>query len=167
MDETRYPSWTPGTFPNETTEYEWLTVLRRYVLFIAVANLVWEILQMPFYTLWTEGAPGQIAFAIVHCTAGDILIAGSCLLAAVLLSAARRWPLSGYWRVALIAFVFGLAYTIFSEWLNTEIRGSWAYADIMPTLPLIGSGVTPLAQWIILPSVGFWWARRTVETPAQ
>jgi hypothetical protein len=52
----------------------------------------------------------------------------------------------------------GLAYTVFSEWLNTEIRGSWAYTDAMPQLPLVGAGLSPLAQWIVVPLIAFWWA---------
>jgi hypothetical protein len=62
--------------------------------------------------------------------------------------------------VASLTIVGGLAYTIFSEWLNTEIRGSWAYSAWMPTLPLIGAGLSPFAQWIAVPVVAFWWARR-------
>jgi hypothetical protein len=29
---------------------------------------------------------------------------------------------------------------IFIEWLNTVVRTSWSYIDLMPTLPVIGSG---------------------------
>src|SRR3546814_18807867 len=56
-----------------------------------------------------------------------------------------------------------LGYTVFSEWLNTEIRGSWAYADVMPTLTLIGTGVAPVAQWVVVPLAAFWWSRRRSE----
>ena len=63
--------------------------------------------------------------------------------------------------MALATILGGLAYTVFSEWLNTEIRGSWAYSEWMPTLPLIGAGLSPFAQWIIVPIVAFWWARRS------
>lgn len=139
----------------------WLRVLRRYIGFVVPAHLLWEIAQFPLYTLWTEGTVGEIAFAVVHCTAGDVMIASLALLAALLLAGDRTWPLHRYATVAGLALVLGLGYTIFSEWLNTEIRGSWAYADAMPVLPLIGAGLTPLLQWIVIPLAGFWWARRT------
>src|SRR3546814_2505241 len=59
---------------------EWLRVLRRYMLFSAVLHLIWEIGHIPLYTIWLEGTWGDIAFAIVHCTGGDILIAMSTML---------------------------------------------------------------------------------------
>jgi hypothetical protein len=62
--------------------------------------------------------------------------------------------------VGVLALGSGLAYTIFSEWLNTEIRDSWAYTEWMPTLPLIGYGLAPFAQWLLVPPLALWWARR-------
>ena len=142
-------------------------MLRRYFAFIAVANLVWETAQLPLYTIWSEGTVGEIAFAIAHCTAGDILIAGASLFGALLLVGSGRWPLERYGAVACLAFAGGLSFTIFSEWLNTGIRGNWAYTEVMPTLPLIGAGVSPFAQWIVIPLAAFWWARRPLGSAKQ
>lgn len=123
----------------------WLLVVRRYVACIAIANLVWEFAQLPLYTLWYEGTVGEIVFAAVHCTGGDILIAGASLLGSLIVLGTGRWPHERYLEVAALTFLSGLGYTIFSEWLNTEIRGSWAYSDLMPTVPIIDSGLSPLA----------------------
>src|SRR3546814_2774681 len=60
------------------------------------------------------------------------------LLGALILAGDPRWPQARFHAVAALAILGGLAYTIFSEWLNTEIRGSWAYTDAMPQLPLVG-----------------------------
>lgn len=155
---------TPGEATPAGAAGAWLIVLRRYVGFVAPVHLLWEIAQLPLYTLWVEGTVGEIAFAVVHCTAGDIMIASLTLLAALLLLADRAWPVRRYWAVAGFALAFGLGYTIFSEWLNTEIRGSWAYAEAMPVLPLIGAGLTPFLQWIVIPLAGFWWARRSLTS---
>src|SRR3546814_11930886 len=54
---------------------DWLRALRRYMVGVALANLVWEFAHMPLYTLWETGSPSEIAFAALHCTGGDILIA--------------------------------------------------------------------------------------------
>ena len=135
-------------------------MLRRFLIFVALANLVWESAQLPLYTIWYEAPLGEIAFAVFHCTGGDILIAGASLVAALLLAGRPTWPHETYGRVAAITFVFGLVYTVFSEWLNTEIRGSWAYSDLMPVVPVIDAGLSPLVQWIVIPIGAFWWARR-------
>jgi hypothetical protein len=139
----------------------WLPVLRRYFALVAIANLAWETAQLPLYTIWSEGTPRDIAIAALHCTAGDVLIAGASLLAALLVLGNGRWPSERYRVVAAATLVAGLGYTVFSEWLNTEIRGNWAYADIMPTLPVIGTGLAPFVQWIAVPLAAFWWARRS------
>ena len=61
------------------------------------------------------------------------MIAIAALLVALVIAGDRRWPEARFWLVAAIAVGGGVAYTIFSEWLNTEIRGSWAYTGWMPT----------------------------------
>ena len=139
---------------------DWLSALRRYLFASAIGNLVWEFAQLPLYTVWHQGSAREIVFAAVHCAGGDILIAGTCLIAALMIIGIRQWPQARFWLVASATILGGLAYTVFSEWLNTEIRGSWAYTEWMPTLPLVGAGLSPFAQWIVVPIVALWWARR-------
>jgi hypothetical protein len=141
----------------------WLRVLRRYLFAILIGNLAWEFAQLPLYAIWHKGTAGEIIFAALHCTAGDVLIAASALLAPVVIAGDGRWPHARFWSVAVIAVGIGLAYTVFSEWLNTEIRGSWAYAAWMPTLPLVGTGISPLLQWMVVPSLAFLWAKRDIS----
>ena len=44
-------------------------------------------------------------------------------------------------------------YAIFSERLNVEVRGAWSYASAMPKLLWIGTGLAPVTQWIVVPTV--------------
>src|SRR3546814_7697349 len=67
-------------------------------------------------------------------------------------------------QASAIASAVGLADTIFSECLNIDGRESWAYSDLMPVIPLIDTGLSPVTQWIVIPTVGFWWARRAKVT---
>ena len=92
------------------------------------------------------------AFALLHCTGGDILITAATFVGAAALARAFRWPLFG-WHMALAAVILGAAYTILSEWLNVEIRRSWSYTAAMPVLPWLGTGLTPLLQWLIVPGL--------------
>jgi hypothetical protein len=140
--------------------------LARYLAVSAVGNLLWEIAQLPLYTLWTQASRGEQAFAILHCTAGDVLIAG-CALGVSLILAGTGWPQSrrACVRVGLLTIVLGIAYTIFSEWLNVSVRGSWTYAPEMLKLPWLGTGLSPLVQWLVVPTfairaaTGYWhWA---------
>jgi hypothetical protein len=141
----------------------WLSMLRRYFLFVAIGSLLWEVAQLPLYTIWAEGTAGEIAFAVLHCTGGDLLIAGFSLLVALLLFAETRWPAGRHGMVAAASIVTAVAFTVYSEWRNVEVLGNWAYSEWMPTLPVIGTGLSPLAQWIVVPISAFWWGRRAIE----
>lgn len=134
--------------------------LIRFGTAIAIGSLVWEMAHVPLYTLWQTGTWGEIAYAVIHCTLGDFLIATACLGGAVSLLGRHGWPGRGYAKVAATTIAAAMYYTVFSEWLNVELRGSWAYRDLMPTMPILGTGLTPVLQWLVVPAVAFWWARR-------
>jgi len=140
-----------------------LVVAGRYLLAILIGNLLWEAAQIPLYTIWRDGSPGQIAFAVIHCSGGDLLIASAALLGALILLGGRQWPRRRFGVVGVIAVGGGLAYTVFSEWLNTDIRGSWTYSAWMPKLPVIGTGLAPLGQWMVVPPLALLWARHGIR----
>jgi hypothetical protein len=149
-----------------TSSAHWLSTWRRYLVFAIPAHLVWEMAQLPLYTIWQTESFGYVAFAVAHCTGGDILLASGALLGSLLLFGTSRWPEERYVVVAVVALTAGLAVTIFSEWLHTEVLGSWAYTNRMPRLPLLGTGLSPFAQWIVIPLAAFWWARDPVARSA-
>ena len=137
----------------------WLIVIRRYFAAFVVLSLLWEVSQAPLYSVWVEGTPGWIAFSILHCTGGDILI-GIAILLTALVFGGTGWPenRSVYMRVAAATIAIGVSYAVYSEWLNVVIRHTWQYRDLMPTLPIVGTGLSPLLQWIVVPIISFWWA---------
>lgn len=141
----------------------WRLIVRWYLPWFAMLNLAWEAAHVRLYTLWNEAQPAYIAFSVVHCTLGDVLIGACALLLALILAreaslAAWRWG-----RIAVLTMILGAGYTVFSEWMNLTIRRSWSYAESMPTLGLGGFelGLTPLAQWLILPPLALYLARKT------
>jgi len=136
----------------------WQIIVLRFVPALGVLSLIWEFGHFPLYTLWESGAAGEIAYAALHCTVGDVLIGTGALMLALI--ATRAGP-PATWRLAPIAAVtvtLAVAYTVFSEWMNVEWREGWAYAPAMPTLPVIGTGATPLLQWFVVPSLALWLA---------
>lgn len=138
----------------------WLPTLQRYLVFVAVANLLWESAHLPLYTLWETGTPSEMVFAVLHCTGGDVLIALSSLTLALFLVGNSAWPEERTRAVATLTIAFGLGYGVFSEWLNIEVRQSWAYRDLMPVIPVIETGLSPFLQWLVIPLAAFRWAAR-------
>jgi hypothetical protein len=131
-----------------------------YLLIAIALNLAWETAQLPLYTIWQTGSTSELAFAVLHCTGGDLLILSAILMLALLLIGEADWPRVGYRRVILTATILGLGYTLFSEWLNVEVRRSWAYAPAMPLIPPLGTGLGPLLQWLVIPPAALAWAKR-------
>jgi len=125
-----------------------------YIGLAAIGHFLWEATQLPLYTLWRAGTRHEIVTALIHCTGGDILITTVTLAIACALAQQLRWRAFG-WRMIFTAIVLGVAYTILSEWLNVDIRRSWSYAPAMPVIPFLGTGLTPLLQWLIVPGLAF------------
>lgn len=129
----------------------WRFVFARYIPAFAVLSALWEIVQLPLYTLWWEAPPAFIAYAVLHCTLGDILIGVGALFVALIMTrsgALRDW----HWiLVDIVMVAIGFSYTVFSEWINTSVRAGWRYSEWMPLIPFVSIGISPLLQWVIVP----------------
>ncbi|HVS64651.1 MAG TPA: hypothetical protein VMT85_14240 [Thermoanaerobaculia bacterium] len=78
----------------------------------------------------------------------------------------RRWVAHPR-PAALAAFLAtGVAATIVLEWLATEVWHHWEYGPRMPTLPVLGTGLAPLLQWLLLPPLLIWIVRRQLQGAA-
>ena len=143
----------------------WFRSMRLYLGLFAAGNLAWEIIQLPLYTLWRAGTVWQLMFAVVHCTLGDLLVGLNTLSLALMIFGYRGWPQDRFCRVAGRALVLGFCYTIFSEWLNVVVRASWAYSEQMPIISLFNLkiGLTPMLQWIVVPTAAFLLMRRKIR----
>jgi hypothetical protein len=148
----------------EQRHTDWLAALRAYLVLSLGLNLLWEAVQLPLYTIWTTGTLGTKAYAVIHCAIGDVIIAVLVLVAVLSLIGSEYWPQRGSREVLVLTVIVGLAYTLYSEWLNTTVRQSWTYSPLMPALPLIGIGLSPLLQWLVLPSVALTLATRLRRT---
>jgi len=119
-------------------------------------QLLWEIAQFPLYTVWHEGDWGFILYGLVHCTLGDLMILLSVFWLVSILNRSRLWVFSPSMPNIVLFTVIGLAYTIFSEILNTRIKGTWGYTELMPIVPVIEIGGMPFLQWILIPPILIW-----------
>jgi len=140
---------------------------RRYLPWLAALSLGWEIVQLPLYTIWDHPNAGYIAYAVLHCTVGDVLIGLASLLAALLATRAGTIEQWNHAAVTCVLIGVGVSYTAYSEWANTVLRASWTYSGLMPTIRIAGVelGLSPLLQWIVVPPVALWLARRSHRQP--
>ncbi len=123
----------------------------RLLLFALPLETLWEFAQFPLYTVWQENPWNYILYSLVHCTVGDLLILLVSYELVALLYRARDWYRKRPILNALLFTALGAAYTIYSETVNTGPAGAWDYTEHMPIVPLLGIGLTPLLQWLLIP----------------
>lgn len=137
--------------------------IRSYLTIAAIGNLLWEVLQQPFYTLWRIASPAYVAFAIIHCWIGDLMIASFSLALGIIASrslGSKRFFPAG----VIVSVLAGVSYTIFSEWQNMSVHHFWTYSAYMPRLPIVGTGLLPILQWILVPAIALYCARKSPLT---
>ena len=116
-----------------------------------VLNLAWEIAHVRLYTIWAEADYPAVAWAVLHCTLGDVAIALAMFTIAGLQLHRMDWPASQPWAGGITVMIGALTFTVWSEWFNVFRIGNWSYASNMPTV--FGIGISPLLQWLVLPPV--------------
>ncbi|MEP7181266.1 MAG: hypothetical protein ABI886_03650 [Betaproteobacteria bacterium] len=116
-----------------------------------VLNLTWEIAHVRLYTIWATADGMGVAWALLHCSLGDVVIALAMFALAGVMLGRADWPASRPWAGGAIVVIGAVVFTAWSEWFNVYRAGGWGYTASMPMI--FGVGVTPLLQWLILPPV--------------
>jgi hypothetical protein len=119
--------------------------------FAFLVNYPWEFLQAPWYRAMADMSHWEAVKFCSWAAVGDGVLAVIAFWAVAALFRSRTWirePRPG----TLASFVAaGLVLTVAVEWLATEVWGRWSYGPEMPTVPLLGTGLAPVLQWLVLP----------------
>lgn len=129
-------------------------------LFSFLLHFVWEMWQIPLYEGMLEISHWEGVAFCTRAAAGDVLIALVAFWGAAAVSSDRLWLLSPdpiHWCTFLTT---GVVITATVEFLSIDILGRWAYAETMPTVPIIGTGLSPVLQWLVLPPIVLWLSKR-------
>ncbi|MEH6387123.1 MAG: hypothetical protein V7772_04515 [Pseudomonas profundi] len=125
-------------------------------------HFVWELLQLPLFAGFDEV---HYFTVILHCTkatAGDVVISLVAFWTASIVARSRYWFLRKQPVAVGVFIAAGLLITVVFEMLATGPLQRWTYSEAMPLLPLTGIGLSPLAQWVVLPLLQIWFVRRQV-----
>ena len=144
----------------ETNErgWRWHEPWAALVIFSALLNVVWEVLAISFYETVPSATTGHgFPVGCLLAAMGDV---GITLIAYGTASAigTRRW----IFRPSIATFAtflgIGLLVTILFEYVNVSVLHRWSYGSGMPMIA--GIGTLPLLQWLVLPPIVIWLARR-------
>ncbi len=128
-------------------------------LFAFLLHLPWEFWQVPFFAGMAAAAHWSAVQVCTRAALGDALIALLAFLAVAAAARSRRWVVKPTWRTVCAYVAVGLVVTVAIERLSTA-WGRWAYGDAMPVVPVLGVGLLPLLQWLVLPPLTVWFVRR-------
>lgn len=121
--------------------------------FAFLVNFVWEMLQMPLFSYPSNASLLQINLACLQASAVDAAMIVVAFWIVAILQKGRGWifhPTVGSLALFLLP---GILMTVLFEAMATGPLHRWTYAEAMPILPGLGTGLAPLAQWLILPPV--------------
>ena len=127
-------------------------------LFAFGLHFVWEILHSPLYAGLAAGTHWEGIKCCLLAAGGDVLLTLTAYGAVAATARARLW-LAEPRAVLVVWFVAtGLVATILIEHLSVHVWGRWSYGPAMPIV--LGVGLLPILQWIVLPPLTLWLARR-------
>ena len=170
------PRNTPAAFTIERRSnilkpVRWLANLPRtpefsVVVFSFLLNLVWEIWQVPLFRGMADQPHWLGVKACTQATLGDSGIALAAFWVTAICARNRGWILEPRKADIAIFIGAGIVATLFLEALATGVLDRWAYSDNMPRLPVLGTGLLPVIQWLVLPPLVVWFVRRQIGTRA-
>ena len=131
---------------------KWRTIVTIFVVSVMV-NYPWELVQTPLY----EGMD-DFSRMLWHCfsaSLGDGLLVLLIFGVGWLLTGQQEWFINPGGRGYTIMLASGLVIAVAVEWVAVQIAGQWGYSDRMPIIPLLGIGLAPVAQMLLLPPLIF------------
>lgn len=130
------------------------------VILSFLGHFAWELLQAPLFASLGQTEHFTGTLICLKATLGDITIALAAFWCAALVGEGRNWIANKKVAAPAVFFAVGLMATIGLEYLHTEVTGRWAYDADMPTLPVLGTGLSPILQWVFVPMLVLFYMRR-------
>lgn len=131
--------------------------------FSFLLHFVWEMWQVPFFAGMTSTSHWSGVGICTRASFGDAAMAVTAFWAAALLRRSRHWLRSPRGAELAVYLAVGLILTVAFEWLATGPLGRWSYGPEMPRIPVLGTGLLPLLQWVVVPPAALWITARQLR----
>lgn len=129
-------------------------VIAIYLIVAFIFNFIWEMSQVALYKPHFDGVLDLILVHI-RATFGDVIIFLIIYALISLVSRDTRWILKNKTNPLMLASFFGFILAVAIE-KYAIATGRWGYSELMPIIPFIGVGLSPVLQLTILtPLVSF------------
>ena len=133
-------------------------------IFSFLLNFFWEIRQMPYFRVSSEFSYTDIINNCTLATFADAGISVTAFITVAAIAKSRRWIFQPNWWQVSVFILVGIIITIIFEALATGVLNRWQYGEAMPTLPVLGTGLLPILQWLIIPPLIIWFVKRQLSS---
>jgi hypothetical protein len=121
--------------------------------FSFLLHFVWEMWQAPFFADMVSNAHWSEVVVCSRAALGDAAMAVVAFWGGAIPRRSRYWFFAPRGWEMLIYLAIGLTLTVVFEWIATGPLARWSYAPEMPLLPILGTGLLPVLQWVIVPPI--------------
>ncbi len=129
-------------------------------IFSFLLHFIWEFIQAPTYTGMVEMNHWDGIKLCTSATFGDVGFALTAYWITSLSSRSRWWFVNPTAWQMLLYIAVGIGLTIGFEFYYTTISLRWTYSELMPRVPPLGTGLSPLLQWLVIPPLVLWFTKR-------
>lgn len=119
---------------------------------------------MPFFRGMADQPHWLGVKACTQATFGDAGITVAAFWVTAIFARTRSWMLRPCKLDIAIFLGVGVAATIVLEALATGLLERWGYNDAMPRLPIRGTGLLSVIQWLVIAPLVLWFVRRQIDT---
>ena len=122
-------------------------------IFGFLLNFIWEIWQAPLFRSMDNLTHFETTIHCTQATLGDVVILLVAFWIIALTAKSRSWIIHPK-TIQVTGFItIGIVITVVVEAISIHVLNRWQYAAAMPTLPILGAGITPILQWLIIPPI--------------
>lgn len=148
-------NWAVGITEAKHAERMKTSKVSLFILGVAFfLNAIWEMAQMPAYAAGTESVSKRVVFCLVSAVADAIYV---LLLywTVRLITGRAEWFSSLNPKYIVTIVTVGFLAAVIIELLNLKL-GVWRYSRSMPIIPIVGIGLWPALQLMIVPILVLW-----------
>jgi len=114
-----------------------------------VLNWPWEMAQMSLFVEMAGRSWWETAVPCARASLGDGAMTLAVWGLGALAAGRWRWGLAGSWNVYAVAALLGAVFAAAFEW-QARASGRWSYGERMPVVPVLGVGLWPFLQLVVL-----------------
>ncbi|HBI17094.1 MAG: hypothetical protein UR60_C0021G0014 [Candidatus Moranbacteria bacterium GW2011_GWF2_34_56] len=119
-----------------------------YIGFAFILNFIWEVSQAGLYTPHFEGISGLFCVHL-KATLGDVIILLVIYIIMSLILRDLKWINQKNKTLLISSAILGFVFAVTIE-KYALLNNRWAYNELMPLIPYLDVGLSPIMQLLII-----------------